>query len=182
MRRTAAMIGLAGLMLGSGCSPNLWRNLVEEAQGNLFVQFINNTPYRASFTAGAFDDLDRDPPGPVDIQQRAVEGGTSTAAIQFACGRDFAIGTSALLARVRAVGADSGANFNEDLFGERVSFSSAPAGTDAANLPTEGEALGKVFRLAVDYTCNSQLLVIFEEDADAPGGFRIDLTVIESPD
>ncbi len=179
--RKARLIGLAaGLALIAGCTGDLIRNLTEEAQGNIGVQFINNTPFRAVFSFATYDALDRDPPGPMDFRQQAVEGNTSTAPANLACGRNLGIGTQAMINRATLVGEPSQAGFNGQQFNVVVNFSAAAAGTSAANLPTAGTAEGREVRLGVDYSCGDLAIFTFEQDANAPGGFRIDYNLIQN--
>ena len=172
--------GVSNALIFNSLLPgDLLANLTEERSGDITLQFINNTPFRASFTAGVYDDLDRDPPGQVVVQQRAVEGNDSTEVITTTCARDLSVGTDKLVQRIQDTGADQVASFNQDLFSAQVNFSSAPADSDAANQPVEGFAEGITLRLANDYACLDRVLFVFEQDATAPGGFRIDVTVIE---
>jgi hypothetical protein len=169
----------SGLALQAACTGDILANITEEQAGNITIQFINNTPFRASLTAGGYDDLNRNPPGAVQLQQQAVEGRDSSAVLTLSCPRDLAVGTDGLVQRILDTDADQGANFNNDLFSAQVNFSSAPADSDAANQPTEGFAEGIVVRLGNDFACEDRILFIFEVDAEQPGGFRIDVEVIE---
>jgi hypothetical protein len=176
-QRCLALIAGVFAVMG-GCNGNLILNQVEERAGNVTVLFINNTPFRASFSFGAFDSLDRQPPGAVSFQQLLLEANTSNAPVTLPCRRDVAIGTQELLDRALDTNATSGANFNRDAFLVGVAFSSAPIGSPGAALPTDGTAKDRNVRLGVDYTCEDQLIFTFEVDDTAPGGFRIDFNVI----
>ncbi|RMF76920.1 MAG: hypothetical protein D6744_11915 [Planctomycetota bacterium] len=176
--RAAALLTVAALACAAGCAGALIANLVEEAQGSVIVQIINNTPFRASFSYGAFDDLDRNPPGPVSLQQIRLEAFTSSAEVTLTCGRDVAIATQKLVDRVIATNGDSAAGFDVDAFDDVVHFSAAPADSDGAALPDAGTAEGIIVRLGNDYSCGDTLIFTLEEDAAKPGGFRIDFTVI----
>jgi hypothetical protein len=166
------------LLIAGGCTGNFISNQIEERSGNVSVLFINNTPFRASFSFGAFDSLDRNPPGAVTFQQLLIEANTSAAPVTLPCRRDVAIGTQEVLDRALDTNATTGANFNRDAFLVGVAFSSAPAGSPGAALPTDGTANPRNTRLGVDYSCEDQLIFTFEVDATAPGGFRIDYNVI----
>lgn len=179
MKRIAGLGLLGGLFaLGAGCTGEFLANQLEERAGNVSVQFINNTPFRASYSFGSFDSLDRDPPGPVTLQQARLEGLTSTAPVQLACRRDIAVGTDEFLQRVLDTNADNVASFDAEAFSSVVNFSAAPADSDAGGLPTEGTALGRNMRLGVDYTCGDLLIFTLTQDASRPGGFRIDFAVV----
>jgi len=173
-------IWLGGLLLVlGGCSGRLIANLTEERSGSVTVVFINNTAYRASFTFGSFDDLDRDFANTqVDFQQRRLEAHSSTPPISLNCQRDFAVATQKLVDRLVAINADQQSGFDRDAFAATVSFSDAPTDSDAAALPTVGTAEGIILRLGNDYSCEDQLLITFEQDATSPGGFRIDVAVL----
>ncbi|HUN81305.1 MAG TPA: hypothetical protein VMV81_07315, partial [Phycisphaerae bacterium] len=69
-----------------------------------------------------------------------------------------------------------------------VNFSSAPAGDPLAAEPTEGTAQPLEVTNGTDFTCvrttteqvtgTGVLLFTFEQDAAAPGGFRIDFSFV----
>lgn len=187
MRRTISCVVAAVLLAAAlqlGCTGLLAANLTEELAGDINVIFNNTTPFRAAFSIGAFDDLDRNidgngTPGPVDFQQQTVEADSATDAIAITCQRDFAIGTQTLIDRVVATDADSVAGFDPDSFVTVVNFSSADADSDAANLPTAGTAAGRIFRVGNDYSCGDTLILTFIEDATATGGFRIESELIQ---
>ncbi len=167
----------AGLaLLAAGCSGALILNLTEESQRNVTVRLINNTPFRAIFTIGAFDDLDRDPPGDVSFQQLRIEGGTSQAPLTFSCFRDIAIGTQKLLDRIVDTSSNTAANFDDEAFVLGASFSSAPQGSPGEGQPDSGSVDPLVVRLGPDYTCDDQLIFTFEQNPD--GSFRIDYEVL----
>ncbi len=164
------------LLLAGGCTPFL-RYISEFRNGNVTVLIINNTPYRATMTVGSWDSLDRDPPGPVTIQQPRIEAGQST---QFTldCRRNIAIGTEELVQRIIDTDTDQNtANFDNDAFDDVVHFSNAAADSPAAALPTVGTAEGREVLIGLDFSCNDLLIFTLEEDANAPGGFRIDFEV-----
>jgi len=158
--------------LTTGCSGDLIANLIEERSGDITVIIINNTPYRAAFTFGSYDALDRDPPGEVDLQQQRLEGNASTAPITISCNRNTAIGTETLIQRAIDTDADEADDFDVDAFSDTVRFSSAAADSDAAAVPTEGEAAGIEVCLGPEYACGDQLIFTLVEDEAAPDGFR----------
>jgi len=174
-RFAAALTGATVLGL-AGCSGALISNLTEESQSNITVLLINNTDFRASFTIGAFDDLDRNPPGQVSFQQPRIEAHTSFGPFNFGCFRDVAIGSDKLLTRILATDGDDNANFDNDAFVVGVNFSTAPPGSDGEALPDAGSGEGRTVRLGVDYGCDDQLIFTFEQNDD--GTFRIDYSVV----
>jgi hypothetical protein len=173
-------VALIPLLLAplSGCDPSLVANLTEERSGNVNVQFVNTTRFRASFSFGSYDAFDRDPPGPVTFLQIQVETGNSSPNQALVCRRNVALGTQEFLDRVLDVNADAIASFDPDAFSPDLNFSSAPIGDDADSLPTAGTAAGTERRLGVDFTCGDLIIFTFVEDAGAPGGIRIDYEVI----
>jgi hypothetical protein len=70
-----------------------------------------------------------------------------------------------------------------------VNFSTAPLGDPLEAEPTEGTSLGREVLLGVDFTCDRNsiadqtgtglLIFTFEDDAGAPGGFRIDYQFVD---
>ena len=51
----------ASLSSVGGCPDTVMRNLTKERTGNISMQFINNTRYRAAFSFGTWDASDRTP-------------------------------------------------------------------------------------------------------------------------
>jgi len=175
--RTGA--ALAMLLSAGGCIGNLAFNQTEELSGNIAVQFVNNTSFRASFTFGMYDSLEKDPPGAVSLFQQRLEGNASTTAQTLPCRRVGGLATQRMIQRVLDTNGDSAAGFDDAVFGTTINFSSAPADSDAATLPTEGTAQGLEVRLGVDFTCGDLLIFTLEESDSAPGGFRVTFQVIE---
>lgn len=173
----ATVVAALAAAIPSGCVGTIGQNLVAEKTGNVTMIFINNTPYTAIFSCGTYDAWDRSP-GAINLEQLTVDPNTSSAPTTIACARNAAVGTAGLVERVIATGTDETADFNADLFDSVVRFSSAPAGTPAATLPSAGTAEGIERLLGVDYSCGDQLIFTFLVDPDAEGGFRIDFEVI----
>jgi hypothetical protein len=184
MRHAHEWIGVGAAIvvatLTAGCTGELVANLIEERSGEITVVVINNTPYRAAFTLGGYDALQRDPLGEVDLQQQRLEENTSTSPLTLSCSRNTAMGTEALVQRVIDTKADEADDFDADAFAAVIRFSSAPADSDAAALPTAGTAEGVEVRLGVDYACGDQLIFTLIQDAAAPGGFRVDFDLLHS--
>ena len=186
MSHAGKSIGLAAAALAActalsgGCLADFVANLTEERSGNVTVIIINNTPYRAAFSFGSYDALDRFPAGPVTLEQQRVERYTQTAPIRITCARNTAVGTEEFIQRSIDVDADDTPGFDPDAFNAVVNFSSAPADSDGAALPTVGTAEGLEVRLGVDYACEDQLVFTFVEDATATGGFRIDFSLLRT--
>lgn len=182
-RRTWLTAASGGALLASAsCNGDFAANMTEEIAGNITVSFINNTDFRASFSFGTWDSLDRTIPSPgaVNFQQLRLENNQTSAPLTLQCRRNFAIGTNELLQRVIDTDGTDAANFDADAFVTVVNFSSAPATSNAAALPTEGTARGREELVGVTYKCGDQLIFTFEEDLAAPGGFRIDFQLLPS--
>ncbi|MBK9126924.1 MAG: hypothetical protein IPM13_03890 [Phycisphaerales bacterium] len=177
---SAAGCLLCGALLSvGGCPEYLSQYMISERTGNVTFQFINTTPFRASFSYGTWDSLDRSPPGTVTLLQLRLAANSTSTTSTAVCRRNAAIGTAEFVARVLATRADEAANFDADAFGEVVNFSSAPSNSDAAALPTEGTAAGREVLIGRDFSCGDRLVFTFVQDPDASGGFRIDFEVIK---
>ncbi|MBU0640747.1 MAG: hypothetical protein KKB50_17930 [Planctomycetes bacterium] len=186
MKGRIAVAGVSSLLVVAavvlplcGCTAELWDYLTEERAGNIAVTFVNDTPYRASFSFGTWDDLDRTP-GATELYQLRLEGNTVSDVALLTCRRNMAIGTQAYLDRVLDVRANDTPSFDADAFSTVVHFSSAPADAADAALPTVGTGQGIEKLLGIDYSCESQLIFTFVADPDAVGGFRIDYALLRT--
>jgi len=177
----AALVGLAaggGLAL-VGCT-DLLANLTTEVTGNVTVIFINNTPYRASFSYGTYDAFDRVGPGEMQLRQLRLEGNTVSTPVQIRCARNFAVGTQGLYDRAVALKLpETQTGFDADAFDTVVHFSDQPEDSDLAAVATVGTAPGIEKLLGVHYTCGDRLFCTFVQDPNVSGGFRIDFFVIK---
>ena len=164
---------------GWGCAAELLQNQTAPLSGNISVGIVNDTSFRASFTIGTYNDLQRNPPGVVNFNQNRLAAGLSSAASSLPCGRNLAIGTAKLLQRVLDTNGDqSTANFDEGAFSVTVNFSDAPDGSDLEAVATVGTAVGLDKLVGVDFSCGDELIFTFRRDPDAEGGFRIDFQLI----
>jgi hypothetical protein len=156
----------------------------------LQVGFINNTPFRAIFTFGAYDPLNQDTL-PTNFGQLRLEGNTSSPQGIQPCKKTFSVGGAELIRLINAnreVPAIATSLTDERALVEGVNFSSAPLGDPLEAEPTEGTAQGLVLTAGNDYTCartdihhttgTGLLLFTFEQDAASPGGFRIDFSFV----
>lgn len=196
----AALIALPAMLLATGsCSTNALFNLPaarsDFAVGTglptvrvIRVGFINNTPYRAIFTYGAYDTYDQESL-PTGSAQLRLEGQTSSAQINQPCRQAFSVGGETLIRLIRQNEANSSISVTDpDALVTGVNFSSAPLGDPLAAEPTEGTADPSVVLSGVDFTCERTdirdrtgtglLLFTFEQDAASPGGFRIDFSFV----
>ena len=177
----ALLAALSCLVVLTGC-PGFLANITEEKSGVVALVIINNTPYRASFTVGGYDAWVLNPPGEVEIVQRALEGYETDDSVSLDCARNTAIGTNALVERITLTEQNLDDTFNLDLFSANVNFSSASVDSDAAYLPTEGTAAGIEVKLGVTYACADQLIFTFEENETPVDGhrFRIDYVLLHT--
>ena len=150
------------------------------------VSFINNTPFRAIFSFGAYNQLDQETI-PTSSRQLRVEGNTTSPEFNQPCLQTFSVGGAELIRLIQKFEADPSVNVtDEQALVNGVNFSGAPLGDPLEAEPTEGKALGSVLLSGVDFNCErtdilditgaSLLLFTFEQDAAAPGGFRIDVS------
>jgi hypothetical protein len=150
-------------------------------RGEIQVLFINNTPWRAVFTVGTYDQTDTgDQP---DFSQfgndteggLVLEGGESSPIGSLDCARVFSIGGPRLLALIE-----------ENLPDAELLPEAGIEGVEFFTINTDGEAdparegTAPPFEalLGVDFPCNALLIVRFEEDAT--GSFRVDFELIPS--
>ncbi len=182
------LLGVSLMAAVSGCGLDGLLNLTASLggntagqRGNAEVLFINNTPFRAIFVFGSYDNLDRDTQPALlsfssSLDTLNLEGNTESTVQQVQCARVFSIGGEGLLTRAQA-------NLEEDALEdvpliEGVYFSSAEVGDENADEPTEGIALPLDANIGPDFECGSLLIYRLEFDDDGPERFRIDLTVI----
>ena len=160
--------------LVTSCTPTAFLSLAATRRGNIQIGFVNNTAFRANFTFGGDDPLDR-ATVPVFSQLR-VAGNTTAPTQTQACRRVFSIGGAELirLITVQNLTVNDAPVLHQDIY-----FSSAPAGDPLAAAPTEGFAVQVVQQDGVEYLCSGVLTFAFEQDAAAVGGFRTDYTFIE---
>ncbi|MCB9849928.1 MAG: hypothetical protein H6817_04410 [Phycisphaerales bacterium] len=154
-------------------------------RGNTQVLFINNTPYRAIFTFGAYDELDQNTEPTLqqfssDASTLDLEGNTQSDTIDVQCARVYSIGGTGLITRVRA-NLDEG-SFDETSLVEGVNFSSAGVDDDDADAATEGKAAAHNALIGVDFECGALLIYRFEVNDAGPEPFIVELTVIPAED
>ncbi len=156
-------------------------------RGNIGVLFINNTPHRAVFTFGSFDQTDQfsepdfkqlglDDPGVT------LDGNSSSAILSIECARVFSIGSPSLLRLIEENLPD--VTLDDDAFLEGVEFFSVPPedgdGPETAEPVSEGVAPPFEALLGVDFPCNALLIIRFEFDDVGPDPFRTDFELIPS--
>jgi len=185
-----AALGLALASGIAGCASDAWLFATASLggdtagqRGNVQVVFINNTPYRATFTFGAYDNLDRNTAPALqqfssETDTRTLEGDSETEPITVQCHRIFSIGGEGLIARVQE-------NLAEDAFEEAalvpgVYFSSLAAGEEFADLPNEGVAAAHDAFIGADFDCGSLIVYRLEFSDAGEEEFEIQMSVIPS--
>lgn len=167
-------------------SANFVAGQTEPVPRALQVGFINNTPFRAIFSFGTYDQLDQESI-PTAFGQLRLEGSTSSNQLQQPCRSTFSVGGDELIRLLNEN--DNVLNINDPrAVVNGVYFSAAPLGDPLEAEPTEGTAEGRVLLNGVDFSCRRTnitdntgtglLTFTFEQDAAAPGGFRIDYSFI----
>ncbi|MFQ5423395.1 MAG: hypothetical protein ACE5F9_05380 [Phycisphaerae bacterium] len=181
----AAGIAPALVLLIASCTPTAFLNLTvptsDFAPGmgtpvprRLQVGFINNTAFRAIFTAGSYDPLDRNT-SPTNFAQLRLEGNSSSAQIPIPCRKVLSLGDEEL---IRLIGINNLTVNDPRALIDGVNFSGAPLGDPLEAAATEGTAQGLTLQAGVDFNCEGLVLLTFEQDAAAPGGFRIDFAFV----
>lgn len=200
-RAYGTVLVLLGLVWTLACTANALNNF-EAPTSNLIqpngtpvdrtilVGFINNTPFRAIFTFGGYDQLNQDAI-PTRFGQLRLEGNTSSAQQSQPCRKTFSVGGEELIKLIETNRHSPLINItDEQALVTGVNFSSAPAGDPLAAEPTEGTAAPINVLNGVDFTCirtdirqltgTGLLIFTFEQDASAAGGFRIDFSFYAS--
>ena len=162
------------------------------ARGTVRVLFINNTPYRAVFTYGSYDQTDEFHQ-PDFAQYRRHDStqnlnGDSQSSLSpgepgslITCARVFSIGGPDLL---RLIGENRpDATIREDAMVEGVEFFQI-GGEDGTDPEAEPVSMGFAppfeALLGVDFPCGALLIVRFEFDDLGPDPFRVDFELIPS--
>jgi hypothetical protein len=149
-------------------------------RGSVRVFFINNTPHRAVFTVGTYDQTD--PDDIPDFSQfghdedgLVLEGDEASPIGTLDCARVFSVGGARMLALL-AANADA-----DDVLPE-----SAVAGVEFFDVGAEsapvrvGQAPPFEALLGVDFPCNALLILRLEDDPDGAEPFRIDFELLAS--
>ncbi len=182
-------VGVAVLLLLAGCSSETFLNQTASVGGNVAgsagdmeVIFINNTPFRAIFTYGTYNNTDQFSE-PVAFQFVGNAGGVTLEAestspvITLPCDRVFSIGDSELLRLIRE-NRDDANTFDDEALGLGVGFSAAELGNADAGRATEGFSEPLRALLGVDFPCGSILVVRFEINDATDVPFRTDFEMI----
>jgi len=184
--KMCAAVGVIGAAASTlSCTPTSFLNLTaatstlvgplgQATPRRLDFAFINNTPFRAIFTFGGYDPLDKDT-DPSGFGQLRLEGNSNSAQLVQACRKTFSVGGEELIRLIET--SDLAVNDPRALV-DGVNFSGAPLGDPLEAVATEGTAEGVTLAAGVDFACETLIVFSFEQDATAPGGFRIDFVVV----
>jgi len=190
--RTGAVgLVVALLLLSSGCTADTFLNQTASrggelagGSGNIDVIFINNTPHRAVFTYGTYNNTDQFAVPAArqfvgDAGGATLEGDTFAEAVVLPCDRVFSIGDSELL-RLIQENMDEATleTLDPDVLVEGMAFSSAALGEEHAGLATEGFAPAVRALLGVDFPCGSVVIIRLEIADVGPAPFRADFEII----
>ena len=186
---TRAVLFVAGLVLWPGCGMDFSNRTaslggdIAGSRGKVQVVFINNTPHRAVFTFGAYDQTD--PSSKPDFHQFSndpagliLEGGKTSLIGSLDCARVFSIGGPRMLALIRKNLPD--ATLAQEAMIEGVEFFSVPDGDSAVTPVSQGKAPPFEALLGVDFPCNALLIVHYEIDDLGPAPFRVNFELIPS--
>jgi len=156
-------------------------------RGRIRVLFINNTPLRAVFTFGTYDQTDQDSQpdfgqfGPNDLDV-TLNGDAESDILSLTCARVFSIGSPRLLQLIEANLRD--ATVIDEAFTEGVEFYDVPSDDDSdadeGEFAFAGAAPAFEALLGVDFPCNSLLIIRFESDDLGPDPFRVDFELVPS--
>lgn len=190
---TGALI-ITGLAGATSCQTNVVANLTAPSidfgpNGQLIqravrVEFVNNTNFRAIFTVGAYDPLDKETL-PTGFSQIRLEANSVSTTVNQPCRRIISVGGAELIRLIKENRNSPSLNITDErALVTGVNFSGAPLGDPLEAEPTEGTALESIKSNGVDFNCvrtdirqttgTGLIVFTFEEDAAAPGGFRTD--------
>ena len=150
------------------------------ARGNVRVLVINNTPFKAAFVTGTYDqtDIDSSPAFQAfgaDAADTNLDGNDDNLTTQ-QCGRVFSVGSAGLLAAIDAgSGLDS---LPADAREVGIRFFSETTVDGETELVERGFAPPLERLLGTDFNCNSLLICYLEYDDIAADDFRIEFRVI----
>ncbi|MEK6799541.1 MAG: hypothetical protein AABZ12_11290 [Planctomycetota bacterium] len=183
------LLGAALAVLAGGCGEafsNLTASLGGSTvgqRGDVRVLMVNNTPYRAVFTVGAYDSTDPDYRPFFDQVVLAEDGlildGDSESRIgTIECARVFSLGGPTMLDLIRKNVPSE--DFDASAMVEGVEFYQIDADDPSADPLLRGAAAPFEARLGVDFPCEALLIVYLEHDEQASPQFRVDFKLIPS--
>jgi len=160
-------------------------------RGTVRVVIENNTPFRAVFTIGAFDNTDaRSTPAFFQFSPdsqfiapnapQTIEGNANSGVFELPCARVFSIGSRTLIDLIARNPGPQPDAIDEAALVDGVGFSDVPLGDTNDASPDQGFARGFEALLGVDFNCGSLLYITFEFNDVGPDAFRVTESVIPS--
>lgn len=163
------------------------------SRGTIRVLIENNTPFRAIFTYGTFDNTD-ERSTPVFAQfspdsqfippntQATLEGFSNSGVVELPCARVFSVGSRSLINLIEKNPGPRAEEIDEAGLVDGVGFSDADLGSDAEATTNQGFARGFETLLGVDFNCGSLLHVTLEFNDAGPDNFVVDMQVFPARD
>ncbi len=157
-------------------------------RGSFQVVIENNTPVRAVFTVGTYDDTD-ERSTPVFFQfspdaeltvpngSATLEGFSNSGVFALPCARVFSVGGSRLVGLIADRPGDLETRIDTVALIDGVGFASADLGGTAEAEADQGVAPAAEALLGVEFNCGSLLTVRLEFDDAGPDPFRIEFDV-----
>lgn len=186
LRRLAAWVPCIGTILiapFAGCAGSGLASLGGDTaggRGQVGVIFINNTPNRAVFTAGTYDQLD--PASVPDFAQfglddvgAKLEANAHSGLVELDCAHVFSVGGPRMLNLLNLN--RPGADVEAAALVEGVQFFKTD---ENGNLVDAGSATAFEALLGADFPCGALLIVYLEVDEAGPSPFRVDFQLIPS--
>jgi len=203
--RAVVFVLMAGLVSTLACGvPTFLTNYTTSLggdtpglRGTVSAIVVNNTPFFASFTIGAYDQLNNDQKltaydpanpstsanyhqffaDPAYSQLQPLGQNATSDAYTFQCARAVSLGDHDLIQAIRKRDTDAKLS-TLDPEDEGITFSDKlPTDSTAQKFTINGVA-NQVQLLGVNYQCESLVVFTFELDASQPYGVRIDASVV----
>lgn len=172
------------------CSIEDWLNFTADLggdaprdRGTYNMVFVNNTPHRAIFAAGSFDQFDQLAEvqfaqfGGLEASLLTLEGNSTSDVIPFNCAKLISVGGQRLIDLIIEQGSED--SLDPSVLERGVKFSSVPLGEEGSDEATEGMAQPLDIRLGTEWECGSVIIFRFEFDDVGPDPFRVDFDVLQ---
>ena len=194
MKRSSIAAVLSGtfiLLLGGCGALTLFVNQTASLGGNtaggrgaFLVLIINNTPYRAAFVTGSYDQTDQDSVPDYSVFPRGDEDGVlegnAQTQFQVRCARVFSLGSSRLNAFIRE-NADLSGISEEEIDEALIVGIELLDVADDGTLTSQGFAPPREVLLGADFNCGSLLIFRIEFDDFGPNPFKVEYEFVPSP-